>query len=299
MREEKEQLAKEKEELLSALNRLKESMEQQTAEEEHTQDSDKSKEEPKQTQDEVEQSQETQAPEHEESHEIPIQRETLHAEAEHPAGQKGDETKQEESHPETEQASASATQQPEQPHHSDVLEAYQEMKTKLEESTLHYPYTRITSETDGCQYIYESRTLQLKAELFIWGVEGKEVILDETHFIPYNEIANIEGLESPFATEAMECDFRKAETEKKWQKLCSWLSVVIIRFTSHTVTRPTDESRSATCTGFASSLKEYPVSAFHTIKYSVTCSMVKSIQTISWQCVLTVLYRVLSSSTRF
>ena len=207
LREEKEQLAKEKEELQTALNRLEESMEQQTAEEEHTQDSVKSQEEPKQTQDKVEQSQEAQAPEHEKSHEIPIQRETLHAEAEHPAGQKDDKTKQEESHPETEQTTASATQQPEQPHHSDVLEAYQEMKTKLEESTLHYPYTRITSETDGCQYIYESRTLQLKAELFIWGVEGKEVILDETHFIPYNEIANIEGLESPFATEAMECDF--------------------------------------------------------------------------------------------
>lgn len=63
------------------------------------------------------------------------------------------------------------------------------MKARLEESTLHYPYTRITSETNGCQYIYESRTLQLKAELFIWGVEGKEVVLEENHFIPYNEIA--------------------------------------------------------------------------------------------------------------
>lgn len=88
LREEKEQLAKEKEELQTALNRLEESMEQQTAEEEHTQDSVKSQEEPKQTQDKVEQSQEAQAPEHEKSHEIPIQRETLHAEAEHPAGQK-------------------------------------------------------------------------------------------------------------------------------------------------------------------------------------------------------------------
>lgn len=71
-----------------------------------------------------------------------------------------------------------------QPHSSDILEAYQEMKARLEESTLHYPYTRITSETNGCQYIYESRTLQLKAELFIWGVEGKEVVLEENHFYP-------------------------------------------------------------------------------------------------------------------
>ena len=94
-----------------------------------------------------------------------------------------------------------------QPHSSDILEAYQEMKARLEESTLHYPYTRITSETNGCQYIYESRTLQLKAELFIWGVEGKEVVLEENHFIPYNEIAKIEGLETPFATDVMTCDF--------------------------------------------------------------------------------------------
>lgn len=94
-----------------------------------------------------------------------------------------------------------------QPHSSDILEAYQEMKARLEESTLHHPYTRITSETNGCQYIYESRTLQLKAELFIWGVEGKEVVLEENHFIPYNEIAKIEGLETPFATDVMTCDF--------------------------------------------------------------------------------------------
>ena len=94
-----------------------------------------------------------------------------------------------------------------QPHSSDILEAYQKMKARLEESTLHYPYTRITSETNGCQYIYESRTLQLKAELFIWGVEGKEVVLEENHFIPYNEIAKIEGLETPFATDVMTCDF--------------------------------------------------------------------------------------------
>ncbi|WP_443933526.1 hypothetical protein [Phocaeicola coprocola] len=94
-----------------------------------------------------------------------------------------------------------------QPHSSDILEAYQEMKARLEESTLHYPYTRITSETNGCQYIYESRTLQLKAELFIWGVEGKEVVLEENHFIPYNEIAKIEGMETPFATDVMTCDF--------------------------------------------------------------------------------------------
>ncbi|WP_300725437.1 hypothetical protein [uncultured Bacteroides sp.] len=89
----------------------------------------------------------------------------------------------------------------------DILHAYQDMKMKLEQSTLHYPYTRITTEPDGSQFIFESKTLQLKAELFIWGVEGKEVILDDTHFIAYDKIADIEGMETPFSTEVMECDF--------------------------------------------------------------------------------------------
>ena len=88
-----------------------------------------------------------------------------------------------------------------------ILEAYQEMKAKLEESTLKYPFTRITTVTNGNQYLYYSRTLGLKAELFVWGIEGREVVLDEPHFIPYNEIADIEGLNTPFATEPMNCDF--------------------------------------------------------------------------------------------
>lgn len=88
-----------------------------------------------------------------------------------------------------------------------ILEDYQKMKAKLEESTLHHPYTRITTEPDGSQFIFESKTLQLKAELFIWGVEGKEVVLDDVHFIPYNEIADIEGLETPFSTETLDCNF--------------------------------------------------------------------------------------------
>lgn len=93
------------------------------------------------------------------------------------------------------------------PAKGDILEAYQEMKAKLEESTLNYPFTRITTVTHGNQYLYYSRTLGLKAELFVWGIEGREVVLDEPHFIPYNEIANIEGLETPFATEPMDCNF--------------------------------------------------------------------------------------------
>ncbi len=110
--------------------------------------------------------------------------------------------KQEEPKPQTEEP----TEQPEpkeEPteHPTDIVEAYQEMKAKLEEATLKFPYTRITCAPDSRQYIYDSHTLGLKAELFVWGIEGKEMILDEYHFIPYDEIDQIEGLDTIYSTE--------------------------------------------------------------------------------------------------
>ena len=96
-------------------------------------------------------------------------------------------------------------QQPEQEkpaqHPTDIVEAYQEMKAKLEEATLKFPYTRITCTSDCRQYIFDSHTLGLKAELFVWGAEGKEVVLDENHFIPYDEIDQIEGIDNIYSTE--------------------------------------------------------------------------------------------------
>ncbi len=86
-------------------------------------------------------------------------------------------------------------------HPTDIVEAYQEMKAKLEEATLKFPYTRITCAPDSRQYIYDSHTLGLKAELFVWGIEGKEMILDEYHFIPYDEIDQMEGLDTIYSTE--------------------------------------------------------------------------------------------------
>ena len=86
-------------------------------------------------------------------------------------------------------------------HPTDIVEAYQEMKAKLEEATLKFPYTRITCAPDSRQYIYDSHTLGLKAELFVWGIEGNEMILDEYHFIPYDEIDQIEGLDTIYSTE--------------------------------------------------------------------------------------------------
>jgi len=110
--------------------------------------------------------------------------------------------KQKEQKPQTEEP----TEQPEpkeEPteHPTDIVEAYQEMKAKLEEATLKFPYTRITCAPDSRQYIYDSHTLGLKAELFVWGIEGKEMILDEYHFIPYDEIDQIEGLDTIYSTE--------------------------------------------------------------------------------------------------
>lgn len=110
--------------------------------------------------------------------------------------------KQEEPEPQPEKP----TEQPkpkEEPaeHPTDIVEAYQEMKAKLEEAMLKFPYTRITCAPDSRQYIYDSHTLGLKAELFVWGIEGKEMILDEYHFIPYDEIDQIEGLDTIYSTE--------------------------------------------------------------------------------------------------
>ena len=110
--------------------------------------------------------------------------------------------KQEEPEPQPEKP-AEQTKPKEEPaeHPTDIVEAYQEMKAKLEEATLKFPYTRITCAPDSRQYIYDSHTLGLKAELFVWGIEGKEMILDEYHFIPYDEIDQIEGLDTIYSTE--------------------------------------------------------------------------------------------------
>ncbi len=88
-----------------------------------------------------------------------------------------------------------------------LLDAYQEMQDRLKKSTSTHPYTRITTFPNGCQYIFESKTLQVKAELFTWGVEGKEVVKGEPHFISHNEVMTVEGLQSPFMSDPLECDF--------------------------------------------------------------------------------------------
>lgn len=141
----------------------------------------------------------------EEKEETAAVEEEAEKEAEEPEQEEeviAEQPKQEEPKPQTEEP----TEQPEpkeEPteHPTDIVEAYQEMKAKLEEATLKFPYTRITCAPDSRQYIYDSHTLGLKAELFVWGIEGKEMILDEYHFIPYDEIDQIEGLDNIYSTE--------------------------------------------------------------------------------------------------
>ena len=47
-------------------------------------------------------------------------------------------------------------------HPTDIVEAYQEMKAKLEEATMKFPYTRITCAPDSRQYIYDSLPLGIR-----------------------------------------------------------------------------------------------------------------------------------------
>lgn len=114
---------------------------------------------------------------------------------------------QEKQPPQPEKCTDASDSVPEEQSGSSLLQAYQVMKAELEKSTLHHPYTRITLASNGSQSIYESKSLQLKTELFTWGIEGKEVILDEPHFIAHDEIEKIEGIETPFLSDAISCDF--------------------------------------------------------------------------------------------
>lgn len=148
---------------------------------------------------------EPEASETEEKEETAAAKEEAEKETEEPKQEEeeiAEQPKQEEPEPQPEKP-AEQPKPKEEPaeHPTDIVEAYQEMKAKLEEATLKFPYTRITCAPDSRQYIYDSHTLGLKAELFVWGIEGKEMILDEYHFIPYDEIDQIEGLDNIYSTE--------------------------------------------------------------------------------------------------
>lgn len=171
------------------LSELQAGKEEAAAEEEEKEEETVASEKEAEEEAEEETATETEEPEEPETEKTAVAEEEAKAETEEP--------EQEEEEP---------TEQPEQKeepaeHPTDIVEAYQEMKAKLEEATLKFPYTRITCAPDSRQYIYDSHTLGLKAELFVWGIEGKEMILDEYHFIPYDEIDQIEGLDTIYSTE--------------------------------------------------------------------------------------------------
>lgn len=198
----KEQLAA-KEEEEEAEKRQEEASPTETAEEEQKEEAvAPEKESEEETTTETEKPEESET---EEKEETAAAKEEAEKETEEPEQKEEDiaeQPKQEEPEPQPEKP-AEQPKPKEEPaeHPTDIVEAYQEMKAKLEEATLKFPYTRITCAPDSRQYIYDSHTLGLKAELFVWGIEGKEMILDEYHFIPYDEIDQIEGLDTIYSTE--------------------------------------------------------------------------------------------------
>lgn len=199
----KEQLAAKEEEKEEAERLQEEASPTETAEEEQKEEAVAPEKESKE--ETTTETEEPEEPETEEKEETAAAEEEAEKEAEEPEQKEeeiAEQPKQEEPEPQPEKP-AEQTKPKEEPaeHPTDIVEAYQEMKAKLEEATLKFPYTRITCAPDSRQYIYDSHTLGLKAELFVWGIEGKEMILDEYHFIPYDEIDQIEGLDTIYSTE--------------------------------------------------------------------------------------------------
>ena len=198
----KEQLAAQKETEEEKLQE-KETSSTETAEEEKEEEAVvPEKEEKEETTTETEEPEESETEEKEETAAAEEEAEKETEEPEQKEEEIAEQPKQEEPEPQPEKL-AEQQKLKEEPaeHPTDIVEAYQEMKAKLEEATLKFPYTRITCAPDSRQYIYDSHTLGLKAELFVWGIEGKEMILDEYHFIPYDEIDQIEGLDTIYSTE--------------------------------------------------------------------------------------------------
>lgn len=196
----KEQLAAKEEE---AERLQEEASPTETAEEEQKEEAvAPEKESKEETTTETEEPEESETEEKEETAAAEEEAEKETEEPEQKEEEIAEQPKQEEPEPQPEKP-AEQPKPKEEPaeHPTDIVEAYQEMKAKLEEATLKFPYTRITCAPDSRQYIYDSHTLGLKAELFVWGIEGKEMILDEYHFIPYDEIDQIEGLDTIYSTE--------------------------------------------------------------------------------------------------
>lgn len=81
-----------------------------------------------------------------------------------------------------------------------------ETKEKLQTLTEKYAYIRITTARKS-QCIFASKKIHIKNGLFDWGIEGQELILDEEHYIPNDEIIRMEGIDNPYSTSEITCDF--------------------------------------------------------------------------------------------
>ena len=80
------------------------------------------------------------------------------------------------------------------------------MQKEIISLTQKYDYIRVTT-TVGNQYIYLSKHFQLRTGLFDWGIEGKEIITDETLYLENSTVAKMEGLDSPYDGEEIICNF--------------------------------------------------------------------------------------------
>ena len=90
---------------------------------------------------------------------------------------------------------------------NDDEEAIKEnMQKEIISLTQKYDYIRATT-TVGNQYIYLSKHFQLRTGLFDWGIEGKEIITDETLYLENSTVAKMEGLDSPYDGEEIVCNF--------------------------------------------------------------------------------------------
>lgn len=90
---------------------------------------------------------------------------------------------------------------------NDDEEAIKEnMQKEIISLTQKYDYIRVTT-TVGNQYIYLSKHFQLRTGLFDWGIEGKEIITDDTLYLENSTVAKMEGLDNPYDGEEIICNF--------------------------------------------------------------------------------------------
>ena len=82
-----------------------------------------------------------------------------------------------------------------------------------------FPYIRVTLNI-FTQYIFETTEVNVIVGLFEKGLQGHELISDKNIYIEENDIFLIEGLETPFAGDIIQCDFSDGNvTEQAAQTL--------------------------------------------------------------------------------